>query len=219
MTDRPILYSFRRCPYAMRARMALAVAGQSCVLREVLLRDKPVAMIAVSPKATVPVLVLPDGTVIDESLDVMRWALGVDDPEVWLEADAAATDALIATNDGPFKHHLDRYKYATRYDTDPIEHRMAASAILAALDAQLEDQGNLVREDRSFADIAIFPFVRQFAATDREWFDGEPWPALRAWLDRHIGSALFKSVMGKYQPWSAGDLETVWPDSAMPRSG
>ncbi|MEO1169863.1 MAG: glutathione S-transferase [Pseudomonadota bacterium] len=213
MTDRPILYSFRRCPYAMRARMALRIAGQGCVLREVLLRDKPDAMIAASPKATVPVLVLPDETVIDESLDVMRWALAIDDPEGWLEVDAAACDALIATNDGPFKHHLDRYKYATRHDSDPIEHRNAASAILSELDGRLVGQGNLLRDERSFADIALFPFIRQFAATDRDWFDAQPWPALRAWLDRHIGSALFKSVMGKFGPWSPGDPETRWPEN------
>ncbi|WP_299323763.1 glutathione S-transferase [Parasphingopyxis sp.] len=211
MTDWPILYSFRRCPYAMRARMALLVSGQRCMLREVLLRDKPEAMIAASPKGTVPVLVLADGAVIDESLDVMRWALAQSDPEGWLEPDVSECTGLVETNDGPFKHHLDRYKYATRYDSDPVEHRAAASALLNALEERLQARAQLLGDARSFADIALFPFIRQFAATDSTWFDAQPWAALRNWLDAHIGSALFKSAMGKFQPWAPGDPEIIWP--------
>ncbi|QLC25441.1 glutathione S-transferase [Parasphingopyxis algicola] len=207
MTDLPVLYSFRRCPYAMRARMALLVAGQDCILREVLLRNKPDEMIAASSKATVPVLVLPDGGVIDESLDIMRWVLEIRDPEDWLETDGDAAEELVAANDGPFKHHLDRYKYATRHDTDPVEHRDAGAAILADLDQRLEKRSNLQRDQRSFADIALFPFVRQFAGTDRAWFDAQPWPNLRAWLDRHLESALFKTAMLRLQPWQPGDAE------------
>lgn len=205
MTDLPILYSFRRCPYAMRARMALIVAEQDCILREVLLRDKPDEMIAASPKATVPVLGLPDGEVIDESLDIMRWALGTNDPENWLGADAAAADDLITANDGPFKHHLDRYKYATRYDTDPLAHRSAGAAMLEQLDRHLETRLNLLRDQRSIADIALFPFVRQFAATDRDWFDAQSWANLRAWLDRHLRSALFAAAMVRAKRWQPGD--------------
>ncbi|MGP1282195.1 MAG: glutathione S-transferase [Parasphingopyxis sp.] len=208
MTDLPILYSFRRCPYAMRARMALIVAEQDCILREVLLRDKPDEMIAASPKATVPVLGLPDGKVIDESLDIMRWGLRRNDPENWLgAADGAAADDLIAANDGPFKHHLDRYKYATRHDTDPLAHRSAGAAMLEQLDRHLATRSNLLRDQRSFVDIALFPFVRQFAATDRDWFDAQSWPNLRAWLDRHLESALFKAAMVRLPQWQPGDAE------------
>ncbi|MEM8694646.1 MAG: glutathione S-transferase [Pseudomonadota bacterium] len=212
MTELPILYSFRRCPYAMRARMALLVAGQRCTVREVLLRDKPPEMVAASPKATVPVLVLPDGMVIDESLDVMRWALAIRDPEAWLGGDAAVVEDLVATNDGPFKHHLDRYKYASRHDSDPIEHRTAAAEILADLDRRLDGRDNLLADARSFADIALFPFVRQFAATDRAWFDAQPWPDLRNWLDRHLESSLFAMAMVRLDRWEAGAAEVRLPD-------
>ena len=201
----PILYSFRRCPYAMRARMALLASRTAVELREVSLKDKPEEMRIASPKATVPVLVLPDGSVIDESLAVMRWALERNDPEAWLANEKAAM-AIIATIDGPFKRHLDRYKYHTRYeDADPLAHREAASSILRDLDARIARKGQLCGDGRSLADIASFPFVRQFAATDRNWFDAQPWPALRIWLDRHIGSDLFKRAMVKHAPWQPGD--------------
>jgi glutathione S-transferase len=143
MPDLPILYSFRRCPYAMRARLALAVSETVCIHREVALSNKPAAMIGASPKATVPVLVLRDGQVLDESLDIMRWALERRDPQGWLEADSAAMQALIEANDGPFKYHLDRYKYAGRYGVDPVEHRSAGLDILTGLDRRLAAQANL----------------------------------------------------------------------------
>jgi glutathione S-transferase len=208
VSDLPVLYSFRRCPYAMRARMALLVSGQACHIREVVLRDKPSQMIAASPKATVPVLVLADGRVIDESLDIMHWALGQNDPEDWLDGDDAE---LIAQNDGPFKQHLDRYKYATRHGSDPIAHREAALAILTGLEARLKDRGNLCRESRSLADMAIMPFVRQFAATDRDWFAVQPLPRLQAWLTRHEASALLEQAMVRLPPWRQGDAPVVWP--------
>ena len=144
----PILYSFRRCPYAMRARMALLVSGVPFELREVLLRDKPAAMVAASPKATVPVLVLEDGAVIDESLDIMRWALRRHDPEDWLAGDDAA---LIARFDDRFKHHLDRYKYPDRHRADPSEHRAAGLALLGELERRLATSANLCRATRSIA--------------------------------------------------------------------
>ncbi len=212
MADLPILYSFRRCPYAMRARIALLASGQRCVVREVVLRDKPEAMIAASPKATVPVLVLPDGTVIDQSLDIMRWALGINDPEGWLAEDAAAAETLINQNDGPFKHHLDRYKYATRHDADPIVHRDAGMAILEGLDRRLANSANLLGAGRSLADIALFPFVRQFAATDRQWFDAQRVPYLQAWLSRHLESPLFADVMTKLAQWQPGDDRITMPN-------
>jgi len=212
MADMAILYSFRRCPYAMRARMALLVSGQRCVVREVVLRDKPEGMIAASPKATVPVLVLPDGAVIDQSIDIMRWSLGNHDPEGWLEDGTAPAEALITDNDGTFKHHLDRYKYAARHDSDPIEHRNAGMLILGELDQRLAGKDNLCGDRRSLADIALFPFVRQFAATDQQWFDAQAAPRLQAWLSRHLGSALFGVAMIKLQQWQLGDEDIIMPD-------
>ena len=192
-----ILYSFRRCPYAMRARMALHVSGAVCEHREVRLRDKPEAMLAASPKGTVPVLVTADGPVIDESIDIMRWALDRHDPEHWLEGDDGE---LIAANDGPFKHHLDRYKYANRHDTDPLEHRAAGVAILERLDRRLAAAAYLCGDRRTLTDIAIMPFVRQFAATDRDWFAAQPLPHLQTWLAGLRASPLFEAIMVKRDP-------------------
>jgi glutathione S-transferase len=202
VTALPILYSFRRCPYAMRARMALWVAGIAVELREVKLAAKPPELPAVSPKATVPVLVLSDGTVIDESLEIMRWALAQNDPESWLAGD---DNALIAANDGPFKHHLDRAKYPTRYEADDIDHRAAALALLRSLETRLETQAQLCGEHRGLTDIALFPFIRQFAHSDREWFAAQGLPHLSAWLEGHIASDLFAAIMPKFVPWKAGD--------------
>jgi glutathione S-transferase len=197
----PVLYSFRRCPYAMRARMALSVSDAQYEHREVVLRDKPPQMLEASPKGTVPVLVAENGEVLEESLDVMRWALGQSDPEGWLDRD---DPALIEANDGPFKHHLDRYKYATRYDdVDPEEHRAAALDILRTLEERLEAGAYLCGEQRGFADIAIFPFIRQFANADRAWFDVQDLPKLQAWLEGLITSDLFTGVMQKHPQWKA----------------
>lgn len=210
--DLPTLYSFRRCPYAMRARLALAASGQSVALREVVLRDKPPEMIEASPKATVPVLLLGDGSVLEESLDVMNWALSEADPEGWLDADRALMDKLVAQNDGPFKHNLDRYKYANRYDGAVAEeHRAEASKTLIELDTRLAKSDWLCGPRASFADYAILPFVRQFANTDRAWFDEQDWPHLRGWLERFLASDRFKAVMKKYPQWSAGDPEPTFP--------
>ena len=167
----PILYSFRRCPYAMRARLA----------------------------------------VVDESLDVMHWALEQADPEDWLSADPDTTADLIARNDGPFKNALDRYKYPPRYvdeNVDPVEQRALGLTILEDLNQRIADNGgHLLRPTRSLADIAIFPFVRQFAHTDREWFATQPLPALQDWLKRHLDSPLFKGVMVKHPLWEPGAVE------------
>jgi len=202
----PILYSFRRCPYAMRARMALLISEQVSVLREVALRAKPAEMIAASAKATVPVLVLPGGRVIEESLDIMRWALARNDPEGWLDDDDAA---LVAENDGPFKQHLDRYKYPDRHGSDPAEHRTIGMEFLKALEARLAKSANLCRETRSFTDIAIMPFVRQFAATDQVWFEAQSLPSLKAWLAHHQESPLFLQAMLRVPPWRQGDGLTL----------
>ena len=201
MTD-PVLYSFRRCPYAMRARLALAVSGTACELREVKLSAKPQAMLDASPKGTVPVFVLPDGKVIDESIDIMHWALANSDPEGWLVRDDAA---LIATNDGPFKHDLDRYTYPDRHCSDPLIHRESGLAFLRELDARLANAGQLCGPARGLADAAIVPFVRQFAATDRPWFDAQPLPHLKDWLAGHLASGLFHAIMVRVTPWSPAD--------------
>lgn len=212
------LYSFRRCPYAMRARMALSVSGLPVRVREVVLRDKPADMLAASAKGTVPVLVTRDQAVIDESLDVMRWALAQNDPEGWLAADPETTAALIARNDGPFKRALDRYKYPGRFPDEnlaPEAARAEGLAVLQDLDARIAAHGGqLVRPARSLADIALFPFVRQFAHTDLDWFDAQPLPALQAWLDGHKRGALFTGVMAKYSQWTPGAEEPLLPVAA-----
>ncbi|MFK7742536.1 MAG: glutathione S-transferase [Planctomycetota bacterium] len=211
----PVLYSFRRCPYAMRARMALAASRQPIELREVELRDRPAELYAASAKGTVPVLVLPDGEVIDESLDVMRWALGQRDPLAWLPASEdrrADCEALIAQNDGVFKHHLDRYKYATRYQeegVDESEHRAAGAVILRELDGRLCRNEFLLGPEFTMTDAAIAPFVRQYALTDRSWFDAQEWTALRAWLDAFTSSQRFLAVMQKYRLWQPANEDPL----------
>ena len=210
MTELPVLYSFRRCPYAMRARMALLISQTPVRLREVVLRDKPAEMIVASPKATVPVLVLPDGQVIDESLSIMHWALEGRDPENWLQGSAAESE-LIAEADGPFKDHLDRYKYPGRYENvDALDHRAGGLAFLEKLDGLIPASGQLMGARPTLADHAIFPFVRQFANNDRVWFDQLPLPALQKWLSDHLASPLFAVTMQKYPQWRSGDVEPVF---------
>ncbi|MBX2831127.1 MAG: glutathione S-transferase [Rhodospirillales bacterium] len=206
---RPILYSFRRCPYAMRARMALLAADIDVELREVVLRDKPPSMIEASPKATVPVLILPDGSVIDESLEIMVWALAENDPLEWLTPESGTLDdmlALIALNDGPFKHHLDRFKYHTRYENaDPIEHRQDAEKILNRLDGRLAVGKYLFGSRPALADFAIAPFIRQFANADAAAFDAMPFAHLQRWLNDFLASSFFERAMTKYDQWHEGD--------------
>lgn len=209
----PVLYSFRRCPYAMRARLALKVSGQTCELREVALGNKPGAMIQASPKATVPVLCLPDGQIIDESLDVMQWSLRRHDPEQWLGTDDQHHDqmlALISQCDGPFKQALDRYKYPSRYEPcNPVEHRQAGALYLHTLESLLKAQPFLSGARRGLADMAIAPFIRQYAMTDRAWFDEQPWPHLIVWLDEFLQSERFAQIMVKQKPWAEGQM-AVW---------
>ncbi len=206
----PILWSFRRCPYAIRARLAIWVSGESVALREIVLRDKPAAFCSASPSATVPCLVLPD-TVIDESLDIMRWALGMNDPRGWLNMPAAGWD-WIACNDGAFKHALDRCKYASRYpDEDPERHLSVASAHLRALDAAISQSDGWIFGRESLADVALFPFVRQFAFINKPWFDAQRWPGLQGWLARYLASDAFAAVMQKYPPWQSGSPEHRFP--------
>lgn len=208
----PVLYSFRRCPYAMRARVALAQAGQRVELREVLLRDKPEQMLTLSPKATVPVLQLADTQILEESLDIMHWALQQHDTEGWLQAEPESTRELIAENDGPFKGALDRYKYHTRHPEQPREHyRAQGEQFLQTLETRLEQNGGaaLCRKTISLADAAIFPFIRQFAGADAAWFAEAPYPHLRKWLTGLVNDPLFLRVMRKRKPWQAGQPSVI----------
>jgi glutathione S-transferase len=207
----PVLYSFRRCPYAMRARLALHVSGIALEHREVVLKNKPAHMLALSPKGTVPVLWLPDGqgphggTVLEQSLDIMLWALRQHDPLAWLPAsDAGMADALalIAHNDGPFKQQLDRYKYPNRSGLDSgAADRDEAAVCLHSLEARLQAQPFLAGKHFGLADAAVAPFVRQYAHTDPGWFAAQSWPSLIAWLAAFEGSALFAAIMVKHAPW------------------
>ena len=209
----PILYSFRRCPYAIRARLAVRVSGCVVALREVALRNKPAALLTASPKATVPVLQLPNGAVLDQSLDIMRWALRLNDPQNWLRfEDDAEAQALIALNDGPFKQALDRYKYAPRHPQRPAHayRDEALELMLTPLDARLAERGFLLGDTPSLADMAILPFVRQFAAVDGAWFDTASLPQLQVWIKRLTDSPLFVSVMAQHAPWQSGDVEVVF---------
>lgn len=203
----PILYSFRRCPYAIRARLALAASGVQVELREILLRDKPAAFLAASPSGTVPCLVT-DAGVIDESLDIMLWALQQNDPQGWLDMPERSHD-WIARNDGPFKHALDRVKYASRYpDEDAQAHLATACAHLDALDNALIDW---LFDRPTMAAYAMLPFVRQFAFIDKPWFDAQPWPRVQAWLARFLASDRFGTVMAKPPVWAPGDAPRLFP--------
>jgi len=188
--------------------MALAVSGTVCHIREVKLSRKPAELIAASPKATVPVVVLTDSQAIAESLNIMRWALSQNDPEGWL---AREDSTLIEANDGPFKHHLDRYKYPNRYASDPLSHRAAGLELLTRLDERLVRHENLCGEKRGITDIAIFPFVRQFAGVDRTWFNTQPLPKLQGWLDRHLASPLFSAIMLRLDPWEQSQAPIEFP--------
>jgi glutathione S-transferase len=201
MTGDAILYSFRRCPYAIRARMALLVSEEPFTIREVSLKDKPSQLIAVSSKATVPVLITAEGRVIDESIDIMRWALNRNDPDHWLDGDDAT---LIAQNDGPFKHHLDRYKYSDRHASNPITHRAACLDLLAILERRLSQTTNLCGGSTTLTDIAIMPFVRQFANIDPDWFQTQNLKATRNWLNSHLDATLFKRAIVRPEIWHAG---------------
>ena len=191
------LYSFRRCPYAMRARMALRYSEVPVEIVEVSLKAKPAAMLAISPKGTVPVLDA-NGQVIDESLEIMRWALAQHDPDDWLLGGDSRIAELIQANDQGFKVHLNRYKYAERYPEQPMEvYRAEGALFLQQLDELLSDRDYLLSDHLSLADVALLPFVRQFAHVDREWFAQTPYVRLQAWLQRLLDSDLFTSIMKK----------------------
>jgi glutathione S-transferase len=197
---RPLLYTYRRCPYAMRARMALIHAGIAFDAHEITLRNKPAALLAASPKGTVPVLVLPDGTVLEESLHIMRWAFdGRDAAGWWSRSQSPENQALTALNDGPFKQQLDRYKYPEKFDPNERnwQRDQARAGLLQTLEQRLSAQPCLGGTTPCATDLAIFPFVRQFRAVDTDWFDAQALPATQQWLQAWLQSELFKACMRK----------------------
>jgi len=211
MTELPILYSFRRCPYAMRARMALVASGAVVELREVLLKAKPPELLAASPKATVPVLVLSDGRVVEESLDVMQWALERSDPLSWLEG-AALDSEWISECDSDFKHWLDRYKYAERYPEHTADqYRNNAEVFIQKLEDRLSVSDWMGGEAAHAVDVALFPFIRQFAGVDPSWWQSAPYPSVRRWLENWLNSALFSAIMVKYPRWESGGAGERFP--------
>ena len=201
----PILYSFRRCPYAIRARMVIEYTGIKTELREILLREKPPEMLYLSPKGTVPILLVPDNFVIDESMGIIRWALAQHDPNGWIGKQYKDQERLIDWNDGEFKYYLDRYKYADRFPLCPKNHyRQKCSDFLTELESRLEQTQYLCGNAMTMTDVAIFPFVRQFAGVDTMWFQSTFGNALITWLKTQIESELFKNIMTKYKPWING---------------
>ncbi|RYY62957.1 MAG: glutathione S-transferase [Comamonadaceae bacterium] len=199
----------------MRARFALLASGWRCELREVVLRDKPAALLAASPKGTVPVLVDGDGVVIDQSLDIMRTALQRHDPAQWLSPAHGGLDgmlALITECDTDFKQQLDRYKYPNRFEgADSAAHRLHGARFLQDLEGRLAAATNLFGDRPALADMAISPFVRQFAQTDPGWFALQPWPGLHRWLAALTASPLWNAAMHKYPAWRPGDAPLWFP--------
>ncbi|WND03446.1 glutathione S-transferase N-terminal domain-containing protein [Temperatibacter marinus] len=203
----PVLYSFRRCPYAMRARLAIKSSGFSVEIREVVLRDKPQAMLSISPKATVPVLVVSPDLLLEESLDVMRYILGKHDPQSWLSSDTEKAKPLLEGLHAFFIPELNKYKYAKRdYDNiDPLIHREKALSYLRELDQKLANGRGLITKEKGFVDYVILPFVRQFSMVEQAWFNDQDLPNLRPWLKTFLEGDLFQSIMTKYSQWHEGD--------------
>ena len=200
-----VLYSFRRCPYAMRARLALAYSGIDYEHREILLKNRPDELYALSPKGTVPVLQLNDGTVIDESIDVMKWALAQSDPEYWYTENIEVQNSLIDQNDGDYKKWLDKYKYHVRFkDGSYEEYQYAVGEILKAYESILSKSSYLCGDKVTLADMALFPFIRQGAHVDLDWFNAQ-FPKLSTWLKIFKESELFETIMKKYTVWKSGE--------------
>ena len=209
----PCLYSFRRCPYAMRARLGILFAELQVELREITLKNKPPQMLAISPKGTVPVLQLLDGTVIEESREIMIWALAQRDSQGLLNAETLLeANALIDKNDNEFKYWLDRYKYADRHlEMSQTEYRQQGEVFLQLLEELLTKNSYLLGESITIADIGIMPFVRQFAHVNRDVFYDLPYPNLQRWLQDWLSHPLFLQAMTKFQPWQEGDEVVVFP--------
>ena len=212
MQTKPVLYSFRRCPYAIRARMALEYASINCELREVKLSNKPQTMINISNKGTVPVLQLTDGSVIDESLDIMLWALEQTDPDQWLGVEQKNTRLLIEKYDQEFTQYLDQYKYFQRYpEHSQLYYREKAEIFIELLETNLQEHSGiaLVSNRLTLVDVAIFPFIRQFAHVDWEWFSNSQYKNLISWLLKFEESELFLAVMNKHEPWQENESDRI----------
>jgi len=209
----PLLYSFRRCPYAMRARLGLLFAEVPVALREIVLKNKPSPMLAISPKGTVPVLQLSEGRVIEESREIMEWALAQQDPQGLLDSETLPqAQALIDKNDNEFKHWLDRYKYADRHiEMTQTEYRQQGEVFLQVLEELLTQNNYLLGDKPSLADIGVMPFVRQFAHVDRKVFYALPYPNLQQWLQHWLEHPVFLQAMTKFTPWQEGDDLVVFP--------
>lgn len=205
----PVLYSYHRCPYCMRAHMALFNSGIKVELREVDINNMPEEAASISPKATVPILVFNDGTFIDESWDIVKWALAQNDPDNWLGKDNAYlldAEMLVETNDFSFKEDLDHYKDSDHYPQQrDQDYRQACEEFLLELEDMLSDSQYLLSDAMSLADIGVFPFILQFSQVDKEWFVQSPYPRVQHWLNRIIGSSLFQHIFQKHKIWRPGD--------------
>lgn len=207
-----ILYSFRRCPYAIRARLAIAYSQQTVQLREIILKDKPAEMLKISHKGTIPVLQLSSGEVLEESLDIVVWAISKNDPDSWLSNDIHNMLDLIDENDFEFKGWLDRYKYSDRFPNySKAFYREQCEEFLVKLETRLQNNRYLYSSKISLADIAILPFIRQFALVNEQWFKSSPYPSLQQWLYTFLETPLFNSVMHKYTPWLTARQEQKFP--------
>lgn len=210
---RPILYSFRRCPYAIRARFALAYSGVECELREVDLKNKPQELFDLSPKATVPVLLLPNGEIIKESMDIIHYALAYNDPEKWCYPNTTLTNAIICKNDTIFVPTLHKYKYYQRYPEESKATYLQQTELvfISEIEEILQHSSYIAGQQISLVDIAIFPFIRQWALADREWFDHSPYSHIRKWLEGIMSTALYDKVMEKHTPWQPKDDVIIFP--------
>ena len=209
----PCLYSFRRCPYAMSARLGLLFAELPIEIREIVLKNKPAQLLSISPKGTVPVLQLVDDEVIEESLEIIMWALKCQDPQGLLDIEVLhQATVLIEQNDNDFKHWLNCYKYADRHpEMTQIEYRQQGEAFLHVLEALLTKAPFLLGDSVSLADICIMPFIRQFAHVDKNIFNNLPYPNLQAWLQNWLEHPLFLKAMTKFTPWQDGDEVVIFP--------
>jgi len=208
----PILYSFRRCPFAIRARMAIYVADITLEIREVNLSHKPLNMLELSTRGTVPILKLRNGEIIQESLEIMIWALGKRDPRGWIDNYDGVSEALISENDSTFKKNLDRYKYWQRHpEQSQVQARLEAERFLMNLEDLLDGSKYLFGKSENLADIAIFPFIRQFSAVDPDWFETAPYPNLRGWLHRFLADNVFTKSMQRNPVWKEGDQACYFP--------
>jgi len=214
MSPLPILYSLRQCPYAIRARMGLLLAKQPVILRDVDMKNKPADMLAASPKATVPVLVINQSSVIEQSLDIMLWALSKNDPKQLLHGDQVAMLELIHRTDNEFVDALKKYKAASRYhDDEKDSYRLHCEAYINDLEQRLTQHEYIMGDSPSLTDYAILPFIRQFSRVERQWYRQAPYPSTQRWLNKHYQQTVFTQAMAPYKPWHKGDAAIFFGSS------